>query len=421
MDFRFDVNKIFPKRINKITQTLLPEGFRGDRREYNDTQRLLSRIIDDVGEASAKAQGLNRTITTAQKLRDTDHIVYLMVDKNGNNGNGSVVGLLKTGSKTLFMFDEDGAQYRLTPRCILDFYIHESRQRMGLGKELYEFMLKEESMQPIKLAIDRPSEKFLKFLVKHYHLERAIPQNNKFVVFKGFFDNEVEDAESAKVFTSPLTNNRAIEYSARTNSIVDSPSRAGSRCNSINGTPSKYSIGRYAASRPPSFMADIIHNVATPEKHKFNSRTCTDTKNFYGDYSLPQNGSTSTGATYYHDEIAAEDVVDRAAEVQANYEADHQPYNTCDEDRAPAGFKEHWQTKTSPPEQTTTEEDKSLAKNFGQLSLDNGGGDDKASNNGHDDKNSRFDEEEYRNPAGEDAQLPYGAHLDIKFYHSPLW
>uniref|UniRef100_A0ABD2WR18 N-acetyltransferase domain-containing protein n=1 Tax=Trichogramma kaykai TaxID=54128 RepID=A0ABD2WR18_9HYME len=236
-------------------------------------------------------------------------------------------------------------------------------------------------MQPIKLAIDRPSEKFLKFLVKHYHLERAIPQNNKFVVFKGFFDNEVEDAESAKVFTSPLTNNRAIEYSARTNSIVDSPSRAGSRCN----------------------------------------RTCTDTKNFYGDYSLPQNGSTSTGATYYHDEIAAEDVVDRAAEVQANYEADHQPYNTCDEDRAPAGFKEHWQTKTSPPEQTTTEEDKSLAKNFGQLSLDNGGGDDKASNNGHDDKNSRFDEEEYRNPAGEDAQLPYGAHLDIKFYHSPLW
>ncbi|CAB0037694.1 unnamed protein product [Trichogramma brassicae] len=194
---------------------------------------------------------------------------------------------------------------------------------------------------------------------------------------------KVEDAESAKVFTSPLTNNRAIEYSARTNSIVDSPSRAGSRCN----------------------------------------RTCTDTKNFYGDYSLPQNGSTSTGAAYYHDEIAAEDVVDRAAEVQANYEADHQPYNTCDEDRAPAGFKEHWQTKTSPPEQTTTtEEDKSLAKNLGQLSLDNGGnGDDKASNNGQDDKNSRFDEEEYRNPTNEDAQLPYGVHLDIKFYHSPLW
>uniref|UniRef100_A0ABD2WQ32 N-acetyltransferase domain-containing protein n=1 Tax=Trichogramma kaykai TaxID=54128 RepID=A0ABD2WQ32_9HYME len=367
MDFRFDVNKIFPKRINKITQTLLPEGFRGDRREYNDTQRLLSRIIDDVGEASAKAQGLNRTITTAQKLRDTDHIVYLMWQR----------------------------QRSRPPENRLEDALHVRRGRRPVSPDA---PLHTRLLHTRVAPADGPGQGALRV-----HAQK------------------VEDAESAKVFTSPLTNNRAIEYSARTNSIVDSPSRAGSRCNSINGTPSKYSIGRYAASRPPSFMADIIHNVATPEKHKFNSRTCTDTKNFYGDYSLPQNGSTSTGATYYHDEIAAEDVVDRAAEVQANYEADHQPYNTCDEDRAPAGFKEHWQTKTSPPEQTTTEEDKSLAKNFGQLSLDNGGGDDKASNNGHDDKNSRFDEEEYRNPAGEDAQLPYGAHLDIKFYHSPLW
>jgi hypothetical protein len=37
-----------------------------------------------MGEASAKAQGLNRTITSAVKLRDTDHIIYLMVDDTGN-------------------------------------------------------------------------------------------------------------------------------------------------------------------------------------------------------------------------------------------------------------------------------------------------------------------------------------------------
>ena len=34
MDFRFNVNNLLPKRINKITHTLIPEGFRGDRREY---------------------------------------------------------------------------------------------------------------------------------------------------------------------------------------------------------------------------------------------------------------------------------------------------------------------------------------------------------------------------------------------------
>lgn len=39
------------------------------------------------------------------------------------------------------MFDETGAHYQLKPRCILDFYIHESRQRMGLGNILYQHML----------------------------------------------------------------------------------------------------------------------------------------------------------------------------------------------------------------------------------------------------------------------------------------
>lgn len=57
------------------------------------------------------------------------------------SGLGSVVGLLKTGSKSLYMFDENGYHYHLKPRCILDFYIHESRQRKGLGIELYNNML----------------------------------------------------------------------------------------------------------------------------------------------------------------------------------------------------------------------------------------------------------------------------------------
>ena len=37
-----------------------------------------------MGEASAKAQGLSKPITSAVKLRDTDHIIYLLVDSEGN-------------------------------------------------------------------------------------------------------------------------------------------------------------------------------------------------------------------------------------------------------------------------------------------------------------------------------------------------
>ncbi|KAF7378589.1 hypothetical protein HZH66_015376 [Vespula vulgaris] len=203
MEFKFNVNKLLPRKINKVTHILIPEDFKGDRRELNECQRQLSKILDDMGEASAKAQGLSKSITSAVKLRDTDHIVYLLVDSEANNNLGSVVGLLKTGSKNLFMFDETGANYQLRPRCILDFYIHESRQRMGLGNILYQYMLSEENIRPVKLAIDRPSEKFLAFLQKHYGLSKIIPQNNKFVVFHGFFDDEIQDVRANRYSLPP--------------------------------------------------------------------------------------------------------------------------------------------------------------------------------------------------------------------------
>ncbi|XP_012254167.1 alpha-tubulin N-acetyltransferase [Athalia rosae] len=258
MEFNFNVNNLLPKKINKISHTLMIENFRGDRREYAESQRQLTRILDEMGEASAKAQGLSKSITSAQKLRDTDHLVYLLVDAEANRGKGSVVGLLKTGSKNLFMFDETGGCYQLQPRCVLDFYVHECRQRTGWGKFLYQHMLAEEKIQPVKIAIDRPSDKFLAFLKKHYGLTRIIPQNNKFVVFQGFFDNEIQDARgsryelSPKPFDSPSPNNNNY----------------GNINSSINGagyTPginSRNAYGRYAAARPQCSMGDIIHNTA---------------------------------------------------------------------------------------------------------------------------------------------------------------
>lgn len=38
-----------------------------------------------------------------------------------------------------------------------------------------------------KLALDKPSNKFLSFLKKHYGLSKIYPQNNNFLVFEGFF------------------------------------------------------------------------------------------------------------------------------------------------------------------------------------------------------------------------------------------
>ncbi|XP_023289651.1 alpha-tubulin N-acetyltransferase [Orussus abietinus] len=257
MEFKFSINKLLPRKISKVTHTLIPEDFKGDRRELSECQRQLAKVLDEMGEASARAQDLNKSITSAHKLRDTDHIVYLLVDSEGNNGHGCVVGMLKTGSKNLFMFDEREVHYQLRPRCVLDFYVHESRQRMGCGNVLYQHMLTEENIRPVKLAIDRPSEKFLAFLKKYYGLSRVIPQNNKFVVFQGFFDDESRDMR---------TSHNNLPPKASLDATTSKNGNQNKNIGSANGIPhasvSRGSYGRYAASRPPCSMANIIHNTA---------------------------------------------------------------------------------------------------------------------------------------------------------------
>jgi len=99
--------------------------------------------------------------------------------------------LLKIGKKKLFLFDGKGTQHEMFPMCILDFYIHESRQRKGAGKFLFEHMLVVENLPVHHFAIDRPSDKLIFFLRKHYGLTKIMPQVNNFVVFDGFFVDRV--------------------------------------------------------------------------------------------------------------------------------------------------------------------------------------------------------------------------------------
>ena len=49
-------------------------------------------------------------------------------------------------------------------------------------------MLQAEGVKPEKLGYDRPSEKLLGFLAKHYGLKRYVPQNNNYVVYSAYFE-----------------------------------------------------------------------------------------------------------------------------------------------------------------------------------------------------------------------------------------
>ncbi|KAI8491621.1 Alpha-tubulin N-acetyltransferase 1 [Branchiostoma belcheri] len=183
MEFPFSLHGLFGEEISLVDGSCAP--YRKASNEPLD--RNLAKVIDDLGEASAKAQGLHGPITATYKLRSSDHRMYVLKDGEANSGKGAAVGFIKVGKKKLFILDHHGAQVELTPLCVLDFYVHESRQRTGCGHRLFQHMLKMEKISPQHLAIDRPSNKFTRFLKKHYGLAATVPQVNNFVVFEGFF------------------------------------------------------------------------------------------------------------------------------------------------------------------------------------------------------------------------------------------
>ncbi|XP_033273004.1 alpha-tubulin N-acetyltransferase 1 isoform X3 [Orcinus orca] len=193
MEFPFDVDALLPERITVLDQHLRPPARRpGTTTPARvDLQQQIMTIIDELGKASAKAQHLPAPITSASRMQSNRHVMYILKDTSARMaGKGAIVGFLKVGYKKLFVLDDREAHNEVEPLCILDFYIHESLQRHGHGRELFQYMLQKERVEPHQLAIDRPSQKLLKFLNKHYNLETTVPQVNNFVIFEGFFAHQ---------------------------------------------------------------------------------------------------------------------------------------------------------------------------------------------------------------------------------------
>uniref|UniRef100_A0A667WU24 Alpha tubulin acetyltransferase 1 n=1 Tax=Myripristis murdjan TaxID=586833 RepID=A0A667WU24_9TELE len=109
-------------------------------------------------------------------MQSNRHQLYLLKDGERNGGRGVIVGFLKVGYKKLFLLDQRGAHIEAEPLCVLDFYIADNLQRHGYGLELFDFMLQHKHLEPVLMAYDRPSPKFLSFLSKHYCLTESVPQ-----------------------------------------------------------------------------------------------------------------------------------------------------------------------------------------------------------------------------------------------------
>ncbi|KAL7045763.1 hypothetical protein ACKWTF_002326 [Chironomus riparius] len=275
MEFRFNINKIFKNNISRVGNSLLPAAFIApDRRSALDATAYVAEIINSIGQASAAAQGLNQAVTSSDRLRNCDEqVVYLMTEDNGKNG--LVVGLLKIGRKSLYVFDKFGDTKHVLAPCVLDFYIHETRQRAGLGKVLFEYMLEYENLLPEQLAIDRPSEKLLSFLKKHYALTEKIPQMNNFVIYDGFFtaqDSQRDVMKGSSMHITASLNSKL--FGPQFISEENSHRRSNSRLREDAPKVQSQVYGRYGAPRPIATLNQIIHNkpvssVTEPNRHIF--------------------------------------------------------------------------------------------------------------------------------------------------------
>lgn len=67
-------------KLNKLSFEILKYCFWF----HSDVASQVGEIIDEMGIASAKAQELHRPITSAKKMRDSEHTLYLIIDPVDN-------------------------------------------------------------------------------------------------------------------------------------------------------------------------------------------------------------------------------------------------------------------------------------------------------------------------------------------------
>lgn len=126
---------------------------------------------------------------------------------------------MKVGTKNLYVFDPNGETKQVSAPCVLDFYVHESRQRSGHGKKLFQTMLDLEGINPNKLAIDRPSEKLVGFLKKHYG-KSELNWLFSFIDFHGINHQQVSNVPYPKWITLLCMKDFSTHHSVNSNKLT---------------------------------------------------------------------------------------------------------------------------------------------------------------------------------------------------------
>lgn len=140
-------------------------------------------LINQLGIASSRAQGLSHVITTYSSFTNSDSKMYILVSDDGKKA----LGFVKVGVRNLFLWDRRGVQHEKKTLCLLDFFTSPNCQRQGYGKKMIDVMLADQKKEMKDIPIDRPSRLCLSFMNKHFGLKDYVNQSNNFVVFDQFW------------------------------------------------------------------------------------------------------------------------------------------------------------------------------------------------------------------------------------------
>ena len=214
MQFNFDCEEILDCNQNGYSilegacHNNIPPGYKA----------YIKEILDKMGELSSKSQNLLVNVTTTNRFFPSDHTLIIKADKN------KVLGYIKVGPKRLFLRDIICNYHERKTLCVLDFYIYDTEQRKGLGKEIFDFMLNYKKINPGELAYDRPTLRFLAFLKRNYGLENYIQQENNFTIYDEFFESERNknnetqyDSDTHRVIQNlytPRYLNRSVDFNS---------------------------------------------------------------------------------------------------------------------------------------------------------------------------------------------------------------
>eukprot|EP00002_Diphylleia_rotans_P015941 TRINITY_DN3090_c0_g1_i1.p1 TRINITY_DN3090_c0_g1~~TRINITY_DN3090_c0_g1_i1.p1 ORF type:complete len:459 (-),score=104.16 TRINITY_DN3090_c0_g1_i1:229-1605(-) len=259
MEFRHsNLQLLFPKDVSLFrTQTL----------SQYPKHRIdaLAVIIDAIGSASAKAQGIGPPSTAMNKFLNSADKLYIAPFPPW-----AVAGFLRVRRQRISAKTESQTSQEAEVVCILDFYVVEKLQHTGVGYLLVQRMLLEEKISPARIAIEKPTKEALAFFQKYFQLKNPALQPSNIVVFEQFFseaasiaawdafnsirhDTRSTSSEPVIYISSSMLNPAARTPSAGRRKGVQSPQESSTHNSSlsvINSTnPSRRSFSRRGESK----------------------------------------------------------------------------------------------------------------------------------------------------------------------------